>query len=64
MNLNTARQLSNAVAARATPAVWVVRSTYVRGGDMKASAPMSFRMATVTARMVREGMGYATVERA
>lgn len=64
MNLNTSRQLMNAVSAKQTQAVWVVRSTYERGGELKASVPMSYRMAKVTARMIREGFGYATIERA
>lgn len=63
MKPSTQRQLLNAVSSKETPKVWVVKSTYERGGDLKSSEPMTYRLAVVTAKMIRENMGYATIEK-
>jgi hypothetical protein len=64
MKNSTARQLFNAIAAGRTRSAWVVMATYTSGGELKASRPMSYREAKATARAIREGCGYAVIERA
>lgn len=63
MKNSTARQIAEAIYAKPAPAVWVVRSTYTRGGELSTQGPMTYRMACATARAIREACGYATVER-
>lgn len=67
MKPSTATQLSNAIAAAQAgkgDAGWIVRSSYVSGSALTPSKPMTYREAKAQARAVREGMGYASVERA
>lgn len=65
MKSQTAQQLINAtIAASGKPQNWIVLSKYERGGELKTSAPMTFREARAMARAIREASGYASVERA
>ncbi len=65
MTNNTARQLLNATAAKRGPAVWRVVGKRNSADHVKPLyIGLTYREAVALARAVREGFGWADVERA